>query len=164
MKCTFHPEAEAIGTCIRCGKPVCATCCTVAGGRVYCPSCVTSVFAVGGAKQTCKPTAAGILGITAGGIALVIGIVLIAVGATASEYYCGYSYCDYRNYVDWLPVGYGIALLLLGFLAILGSSLALARRAFVMAIIGAIAAVVAIWPLGLPALILISLSSNEFKP
>ena len=113
-------------------------------------------------KRTGKPIAAGVLGIIAGVIALIIGIVLVSVVATVSDYYCDYYYCDYRNYIAWGWMGPGIAFLVLGFLAILGSSLALARRSFGMAVVGGIAAFLGFWPLGLPALILVSLSSNEF--
>ena len=114
-------------------------------------------------KRSGKLIAGGTLGIIAGVIAVIIGIVMVAVVATVSGYHYSHGYYYYENYISWGWMGYGIAWLVLGFIAILGSSLALRRRAFVMAVIGGVAALFVFWPLGLPALILISLSSNEFK-
>jgi hypothetical protein len=44
MKCSNHPERDAVSTCARCGTGVCAYCQTVVEGKVYCPSCVEKVF------------------------------------------------------------------------------------------------------------------------
>lgn len=40
MKCYIHTEADAIGTCVRCGKFICETCKTELKGKNYCKKCV----------------------------------------------------------------------------------------------------------------------------
>ena len=39
MKCAYHPEREAVGACVDCGRLICAECKTVLGGKIYCNSC-----------------------------------------------------------------------------------------------------------------------------
>lgn len=39
MKCFNHPDVEAVGVCVRCGKAVCKECQRIAEGKVFCPSC-----------------------------------------------------------------------------------------------------------------------------
>ncbi len=156
MKCSIHPEADAVGVCVNCGKAVCSTCRTVIGGKTYCPECATSVsHVVVKRKRTGKPIAGGILGIIAGVVGVFLGIIFIAGGTTV----------DYPwQSVDWTGIGLGIALVVLGILAILGSSFAVVRRNFTLSVIGGVSALLGIWPLGLPALILIAKSRNEFQP
>ena len=36
MKCTIHPEREASGICVRCGKLYCSECLVEINGRMYC--------------------------------------------------------------------------------------------------------------------------------
>ncbi len=43
MKCYVHPEADAVGTCVACGKFICAECNTEISGRNHCKSCVSKV-------------------------------------------------------------------------------------------------------------------------
>ncbi len=40
MKCYYHPDHEAIGICISCGKPVCVECKVVLREKIYCNPCV----------------------------------------------------------------------------------------------------------------------------
>lgn len=44
MKCSNHPERDAVGTCASCGADLCTYCQATVEGKVYCPSCVESVF------------------------------------------------------------------------------------------------------------------------
>lgn len=60
-------------------------------------------------------------------------------------------------------VGLGIAEVVFGIVSIVGSSYALNRKNFTFSVIGGICAVLAIWPLGLPAVILIAMSRSEFR-
>lgn len=39
MKCAYHPEREAVGTCVNCGKNVCRYCRSYWNGQIYCPRC-----------------------------------------------------------------------------------------------------------------------------
>jgi len=36
MRCYYHPEAEAVGTCTQCGKAICQTCAVNVAGRLVC--------------------------------------------------------------------------------------------------------------------------------
>ena len=154
MKCSVHAEVEAVGMCVHCGKAVCSTCRNIVKGKIYCPACVSRVFDVVERKRTGKPVAGGILGIIAGVFAFIVGVILVSDGATAEYYW---------ESADWAEVGWGIALLVLGILAIFGSSFAVNRGNFALAILGGICALFACWPLGIPALVLISISHDEFK-
>lgn len=39
MKCHVHPDTDAIGMCVGCGKPICEACLVEVKGRNYCKSC-----------------------------------------------------------------------------------------------------------------------------
>jgi len=39
MNCSDHPDREAVGACVTCGRVVCAECKEALGGRVYCYTC-----------------------------------------------------------------------------------------------------------------------------
>lgn len=155
MKCSTHPDVDAVGVCVNCGRAVCSTCRTVVGGKTFCPACATSVSGVVKRKLTAKPIAGGILGILAGVFGLVVGVILIGGGA-ATDYYW--------ESVDWFAVGLGIAAVVFGILAIIGSSFAFGRKNFTLSVVGGICALLALWPLGVPSLILIAISSSEFQP
>ena len=43
MQCYIHQEAQAVGTCVGCGKFICADCCTEIGNKNYCKSCVNDL-------------------------------------------------------------------------------------------------------------------------
>lgn len=42
--CYIHTEESAIGTCVSCGKFICATCNTEIKGKNYCKKCVEELF------------------------------------------------------------------------------------------------------------------------
>jgi hypothetical protein len=154
MKCATHPDVDAVGVCVNCGRAVCSRCRTVVGGKTYCPACAAGVSDDAKRKPTVKPIVGGILGIIDGVLSLALGVILIVDGATL-----GY----YLESVDWSEVGYGIALTIFGIVAMVGSSYAVARRNYTLAIIGGVCALLGLWPLGLPALILIVISRSEFR-
>ena len=104
---------------------------------------------------TAKPVVGGIFGVVAGVAPLIAGIVLISVGATASNGVDG---------AEWVPIGIGIALLALGIVTIVGCSYAIMRANFPLAVAGGVCSVFSFWPLGIPALILIAISNKEFYP
>lgn len=39
MKCYVHNDADAVGTCVECGKALCAECAVNANGRIICKDC-----------------------------------------------------------------------------------------------------------------------------
>lgn len=45
MNCYVHPEKEAVGTCVSCGKFICSECVTEIQGKNYCKHCVDELFA-----------------------------------------------------------------------------------------------------------------------
>jgi FtsH-binding integral membrane protein len=155
MKCATHPDIDAVGVCVNCGRAVCPACRTVVGGKTYCPACATGISSYARGNTTSKPVAGGILGIIAGVLGLLLGVILIAGGSTTD-----YSW----ESVDWSAIGIGIAAVVFGIMAIIGSSFAVARKNFTVATIGGVCALVVLWPLGLPALILIAISRGEFQP
>ncbi len=44
MKCAYHPVVDAVGTCVNCGRSVCAECKVVLDGKIYCKPCADIVF------------------------------------------------------------------------------------------------------------------------
>ena len=44
MKCTNHPEIEAEGMCVYCGKPFCKECLIEVKGKFYCKSDIGNVI------------------------------------------------------------------------------------------------------------------------
>jgi hypothetical protein len=44
MNCYVHADKEAIGTCVGCGKFICAECNTEIKGRNYCKKCVAELL------------------------------------------------------------------------------------------------------------------------
>jgi len=43
MKCYVHPEKEAIGTCVGCGKAICDNCKMEVEGKYYCKNCIVDL-------------------------------------------------------------------------------------------------------------------------
>jgi len=76
MNCYIHPEREATGTCVGCGKLICGECTTAVLDKNYCPQCV----AKGVPYQTSTSTNALAI------ISLIFGIISIP---TAFCYGCG---------------------------------------------------------------------------
>lgn len=44
MKCTNHPEVEAAGMCVYCGKPFCKECLVEVKGKMYCKDDIGNVI------------------------------------------------------------------------------------------------------------------------
>jgi len=44
MKCTNHPEIEANGICVKCGKLMCKDCLVDVGGKNHCKACLKKTF------------------------------------------------------------------------------------------------------------------------
>ena len=111
----------------------------------FCMNCGTRLSDYGGvvsvgAAQTWKPTAAGSLTISAGVLGLIVGIVLISISPLFMV---------------------GLVAIMISIVAIAGGLCALKRRAWGLALAGSICSVPC-W-LGIPAIILIALSKQEFS-
>ena len=157
MKCAYHPESDAIETCANCSMPICYACVIPIENKTYCQACINEIFT----RHTAKPS--GILGLIAGIIAVIFGTLLTAYALTtgARPEWSGGENSGAGN--DWSWAGYGIALMVLGFLAIIGSRYAIVREHYKLAVVGGVCAALAMPLLGIPALILIVFSHDEFN-
>jgi len=123
--------------CPQCGAPL-------EPDDKFCMNCGTRLrdygVVSGGAAQTWKPTAAGSLTISAGVLGLIAGTVLIG-----------------RSPLFMV----GLVAIMISIVAVAGGLCALKRRAWGLALAGSICSVPC-W-LGIPAIILIALSKQEFS-
>jgi hypothetical protein len=160
MKCTYHPEMEATETCVNCSMPVCSACVIPIENKNYCQSCIDEAFV----SRKAKPGA--ILGLISGIIAALSGMLLtiqaLTPGGGEDEWRFG-KQIQMGAGANWTQAGYGIALMGLGLLAIIGSRYALVREHYKLAVAGGICAALCMPLLGIPALILIILSHEEFN-
>ena len=104
-------------------------------------------------ERTWKPTTAGILTIIGGIVAIAFGAVFSTVG-TAFLY--GIPGLE-------LMAGVGGGIVAIGVISLIGGIMALKRKSWVFALIGAILAVFPVIPLGILAIIFVSMGKNEFK-
>ena len=44
MNCYYHPEREAVGMCVACGKPICPECKVMLKDKFYCNPCADKMF------------------------------------------------------------------------------------------------------------------------
>ena len=62
MKCSIHPNVDAVGTCTKCGKMMCQSCSKEIDGKLVCSQCATGVqqttintgTAIGTNEKYCK--------------------------------------------------------------------------------------------------------------
>jgi hypothetical protein len=116
----------------------------------------------GHAQLTWKPIAGGILSIVAGGINLFMGIILASVSRHEMWEYPR-RFRDSMGF-ERLGVALGTILIILAIVAIVGGVFAILRRIWGLSLTGAICSLVPHpgMVLGIPALILISMSKDEF--
>ena len=103
------------------------------------------------APQTWMPVTAGILTIIAGVVDFLVGLIRGAIG------HAGF-------FSIWGLGVRGVPLIVLGIIAVIGGVFALQRKAWVIALVGAICAL--IWPLtllGILSIVFVCLSRKEFK-
>jgi len=43
-KCAYHPNRDAVGTCVSCGRLVCDECKAALGGKIYCNPCADKML------------------------------------------------------------------------------------------------------------------------
>ena len=101
------------------------------------------------AKRTNLPKIAGILELVAGAMMTAVGVPLFVLLAHEG----GQSFID----VGWLPFGLSLE----GIIALVGGVFALKRKAWGVALAGAICSMSFL--LGIPALVFLAMSKNEFK-
>ncbi len=156
MKCARHPDVEAVAVCVNCGKALCPECRNEVDGKSYCRPCSNKFLAVGTAraKRSGKLAAGGVLGIAAGLVGF-IGAASFIADSTGTH--------SMDDISTGLEVVLGIALIFLGIVAVVGSIFALSRKHFWLAIAGGICAFLTFWLAGIPALVLIIASRDEFK-
>jgi len=106
-------------------------------------------------ERTWKPTTAGILTIIGGIAGIAIGAVLVISGA---EFMAGIPGME-------LMAGIGAGLFVFGIIALIAGIFTLRRRSWGFALAGAILALFPIIPLGVLAIIFVSMGRREFaKP
>ncbi len=159
MKCINHPEADAVGICISCSIPVCSACCNLVENKTYCQPCSNIPFVPFKQKRSVKLSLGGILGIVTGLIDFLGGMVLIFLGLHS---YIGGG-CEDVSTINWSVMGWGLTMLILGCIAMIGSRSAMDEEYFGVALAGGICAALSLPPLGVPALILIVKSKKEFR-
>ncbi len=106
-------------------------------------------------KETWLPIAAGILSIIAGAIELFGGLIFSALASLITSLF-------------WMPeLGalFGVPLIIIGIVAIIGGICSLTRRAWGMALAGAICSLFLphVIILGILAIIFVAISKQEFK-
>lgn len=79
MKCYKHPEADASGTCVECGRALCSDCIVNVSGRVVCGDCAGRLASgnIYSPDQKKEPFLAIILALLGG---LITGSLLFSLG------------------------------------------------------------------------------------
>jgi hypothetical protein len=157
LKCAYHPDTEATETCANCSMPICSACGIPIDSKTYCDACISEIFA----RHAAKP--GGILGVIAGIIAFFFGGLLTANAVSRGDRLEWAWGAHAGPSIDWTQASYGIALMALGLLAIIGSRCALVREHYKLAVVGGVCATLCVPLLGIPALILIVCSRDEFN-
>jgi hypothetical protein len=89
MNCYRHPEVSAVGTCVNCGKAVCAECATTVAGRLFCPECAPAAATPQVTKTNGLAIASLVLGIISvplvflQGCGVIFGIAALITGLIA---------------------------------------------------------------------------------
>ncbi len=113
-------------------------------------------------EKTWKSTTAGILTIIAGAFNLIAGITVACLGAACLSGLTGYM--GMMGMTGWWFGTIGIPLIIIGIVSVVGGSFAIRRKAWGLALAGAICAVfpppVAV--LGILSIIFVSLGKSEF--
>ncbi len=114
-------------------------------------------------EKTNKPTTAGVLNIITGALGVIWAICMFigyAVVSGACVVPGGIGYIP--EFVPGIVLGMAIPTLILAILALVGGIYALQRKIWGLALAGSIAAILAFFPLGIPAVIFAAQSRNEF--
>jgi hypothetical protein len=110
-------------------------------------------------KKTNKPKIGGILTIISGALAS-LGAINYAIGLSNIR---GLGKGDIPPFVPSIIFGVPTLSVVIGILALIGGVLAMRRKKWSWSLAGSIAGTLSVLPLGIPAIILIALSKDEFK-
>ena len=44
MNCYYHPDRDAVGACVNCGRFICAECKVELGDKIYCNRCADKIY------------------------------------------------------------------------------------------------------------------------
>lgn len=167
MKCAQHPEADALGMCVSCGRTVCADCRLMLANKTYCQACADEIFAN---RLSITPATKGRSGLlTAGGVLAIIGGSISVLYALIIILGFVFTIIDYDSYT--MSIGELIYLIVLAGLPLLvgpweivSGVLALKRKRFGLVLAGAFCGLLSIsFVLCLLAFIFIAMSKDEFK-
>ena len=116
--------------------------------------------------KTWKATTAGVLEIVAGALHIVSGVVTVMLGGAVAG---GLNIAGLPRIAEAVPLplitGIGIPLIILGIIALLGGISALRRKRWGLALAGGICALFPLQTLlGIPSLVFVALSHDEFEP
>jgi len=113
-------------------------------------------------EKTSKPTTAGILNIITGVLGL-IGAICMFIGFGVVSGALGIPTGYIPGFVPGIVLGTAIPTLIIAILALGGGIYAVQRKMWGLALAGSIAAILAFFPLGIPAVILTAQSKDEFE-
>jgi hypothetical protein len=111
-------------------------------------------------KRSMKPVIGGILIMISGALGI-LGVFSywIGIGKPGS----GFGKGDMPPFVPSIIFGLPVPSLILAIIALVGGMLVLLRKRWRLSLVSAIAAILSFMPLGIPAVILVALSKDEFK-
>lgn len=115
---------------------------------------------MGKAEKTNKPLIGGILSIISGALAI-LGTFSYSIGL--GDPGSGFGKGDMPPFVPSIIFGLSIPAILIALLAITGGVLAILKKRWNWSLAGSIAAIFSLILLGIPAVILIALSKDEFE-
>ncbi len=127
MRCSFHPEREAVAACVECGRGICEECKIELRKRARCPECAQ--------RRSGLITAAGVLNIIGGVFWLITGLIFVALGALFGR---APGAEEPGKAISLVMSVFGGPGLILGGLGIAGGVVALKRRLWGLALAGAI--------------------------
>ena len=164
MKCAFHPEVDAVGVCVGCGKGVCAECKTELGGKIYCPNCAEEIFAER-KKRSGLLTAGGILSIIGGAFNLINGIAIMSSFPFLASFPSdSFSTDAFPQAFSSAFIGITIWFFVFGGVAVVGGIHALVRKRWGLSLAGGICALLTpSFIFGLLAVIFVAIRKKEFE-
>lgn len=117
--------------------------------------------------RTWKPTTAGILTIISGAIGIIIGLILIAIpalilnlaGMSSGDYYWP---DEFSAMLFTIYAVMGLIAIILGIFTVIAGTFTLRRRNWGLALAGSIIAIFLVAFLGIPSIIFVAMSKNEF--
>lgn len=113
-------------------------------------------------EKTSKPTVAGILAIISGVLGL-IGAVSMFIGFAVVSGALGIPTGYIPEFVPGIVLGTAMPTLIIAILALVGGIYTVQRKMWGLALAGSIAAILAFFPLGIPAVIFTAQSRDEFQ-